>query len=35
MPEPYRKNAAIVFFWGLALCIPLLGIGELIGSVFG
>lgn len=35
MPEPCRENAAIVFFWGFALCALLFVIGELIGSVFG
>ncbi len=35
MPKPCRENVTIVFFRGLALCVLLFVIGELIGSVFG
>lgn len=31
MGRPYRENAAIVFFWGLALCLALFLLGEWIG----
>lgn len=31
MGKPYRENAAIVFFWGLVLCVLLFLIGVWIG----
>lgn len=31
MGKPYRENAAIVFFWALALCVLLYLLGEWVG----